>query len=391
MCFPDEQEPKRLSQSGQFGDAVSSQPVRQDPQPRAVRSDRRQGRTRTRTAGARAGLVVSILRMRLGMPRALKRMRAALAIVTCAIAAAPVMAQDWPNKPMRLIVSYAPGGLTDLVARALQPRLAEAFGQPVVVENRPGAGGTMGEALFARAAPDGYTMMLAADSLPANPHLMPNLSYDIFRDLLPVGMLVRIPLVLLVNNTVQSNSVKDFVSYARANPGRMSYASPGVGTSNHLYFEVFKDMTGLEMTHVAYKGGMPAMTDLIGGHVQALLISSTLAAPQLAGGKVKALAVTSDKRSPQMPNVPTFAEAGYPDFKPQQWSGLFLPAGTPPTVVTRISTEFARAMKAPEVAARFRELGAEPVMNSPAEFASLLRKDYEILGKLIRSRNITAQ
>ena len=321
-----------------------------------------------------------------------KRLLASLGVLACALAAAPAaLAQEWPTRPIRLIVSFAPGGITDLVARALQPRLQEAFGQPVIIDNRPGAGGTVAEGLLARAAPDGYTMMLTADGVPANPHLMPNLPYDTFKDLMPVGMLVRFPLVLLVNPTVPSATVKDFVSYARANVGKISYASPGVGTSNHLFAEVFKEMTNVEMAHVAYKGGGPAMTDLMGGHVQALLISSTLAAPQVAGGKVKALAVTSEKRLAQMPNVPTFAEAGYPDFKPHTWSGLFLPSGTPPAVVNRIGAEFAQAMKAPDVVARLRELGAEPGMSSPADFTSLLRRDHETLGKLIRARNITAQ
>jgi tripartite-type tricarboxylate transporter receptor subunit TctC len=321
-----------------------------------------------------------------------KRLRTALVLMACAVAAIPsALAQEWPNKPIRLIVSFAAGGVTDVVGGGMQPQPSEAFGQPIIIDNRPGAGGTVAEALLARAAPDGYTMLMTADSVPANPHLMSNLPYDTFRDLLPVGMLSRIPLVLLVNTAVPSGTVKDFIGYARANPGRISYASPGVGTSNHLYSEVFKDMTNVEMSHVAYKGGGPAMSDLIGGHVQALLITSTLAAPQVAAGKVKALAVTSDRRTAQMPNVPTFAEAGYPDFKPQQWSGLFLPSGTPPAVVTRVSAEFGHAMKAPEVVTRLRELGIEPVMSSPAEFASLLRKEHETLGKLIRSRNITAQ
>lgn len=307
------------------------------------------------------------------------------------VALTPALAQEWPNKPVRLIVSFAPGGVTDLIARAIQPRLSEALGQPVVIDNRPGAGGTVAEALLARAAPDGYTLLMTADSVPANPHLIHNLTYDTLKDLQPVSMLMRVPLVLLVNPSVPANTVKEFVAYVRANPGKVSYASPGIGTSNHLYSEVFKDMTDIDMAHVAYKGGGPAMTDLMGGHVQALLITSTLAAPQIASGKVKALAVTSEKRSPQMPNVPTFAESGYPDFKPQQWSGLFVPAGTPPTVVARIQAEFAKAIRSPDVATRLHELGADPVLSSPAEFASFIRKDYDTLGKLIKARNITAQ
>ena len=300
-------------------------------------------------------------------------------------------AQEWPNKPIRIIVSFAPGGLTDLVARAIQPRLVEAFGQPVVIENRPGAGGTVAEGLLARAAPDGYTMMLTADGVPANPHLIRNLPYDTFKDLVPVSLIARIPLVLLVHPSLPVTNLKEFVDYARTNSGKLSYASPGIGTSNHLYFEVFKDLAHVELPHVAYKGGGPAMADLLGGHVHAMLISSTLAAPQVAGGKVKALAVTSEKRSPQMPTVPTFAEAGFADFRPQQWTGLFVPAGTPPAIVARITNDFARALKQPDVIARLNELNAEPVMSSQAEFSNLLRKDYEFLGKLIRDRNIKAQ
>lgn len=323
----------------------------------------------------------------------LRRLLTGAAAAACTLGAAPsaLAQQDWPAKPIRVIVSFAPGGLTDLIARALQPRLQEAFGQPVIIDNKPGAGGTVAEALLARSPADGYTLLLSADSVPANPHLIPNLSYDSFKDLQPVSLLARIPLVMLVNNSVPVTTVNDFVSYAKANNGKLSYGSPGLGTSNHLYYEVFKDIAGIELTHVAYKGGGPAMTDLMGGHVQALLISSTLAAPQVAAGKVKALAVTSDKRMAKMPNVPTFAEAGFPDFKPQQWTGLFVPAGTPAAVVARITTEFGKALKSPDVLARLNELNAEPVMSSQAEFAAHLQREYNTLGKLIKVRGIKAE
>lgn len=321
----------------------------------------------------------------------LRRLVAGAAAACAGLTLAPAHAQEWPNKPIRVIVSFAPGGLTDLIARAMQPKLQEAFGQPVVIDNKPGAGGTVAEAMLARAAPDGYTMLLSADSVPANPHLVANLSYDPLKDMLPVSQLTRIPLVMLVNNNVPAANLKEFVAYAKANTGKVSYGSPGIGTSNHLYSEVFKDLTGIDMPHVAYKGGGPAMTDLMGGHVQALLISSTLAAPQVAGGKVKALAVTSDKRSAQMPAVPTFAEAGFTDFRPQQWTGLFVPAGTPPAVVARITGEFAKALKSPEVLARLNELNAEPVMSTQADFAAMLKREHETLGKLIKARGIKAQ
>jgi tripartite-type tricarboxylate transporter receptor subunit TctC len=326
------------------------------------------------------------------LKRAFVRRLLASAAALCSLSAAPfAFAQEWPAKPVHLIVSFAPGGLTDLIARATQPKLVEGLGQPVIIDNRPGAGGTVAEGLLARSAPDGYTIMLTADSVPANPHLIAGLPYDTLKDLVPVSLLVRIPLVLLVNPSVPATTVKEFVDYARANNGKISYASPGIGTSNHLYFEVFKDMTHLDMPHIAYKGGGPAMADLLGNHVPVMLISATLATPQVAAGKVRALAVTSEKRSPTMPNVPTFAEAGYPDFHPQQWTGLFVPAGTPPAVIARLTNEFANALKSPDVLARLTELRAEPVMSSQAEFTSLIRKDYDVLGKLIRDRNIKAQ
>jgi tripartite-type tricarboxylate transporter receptor subunit TctC len=325
--------------------------------------------------------------------RAFLRRVAGAAAAAFALSALPsAFAQEaWPAKPIRIIVSFAPGGLTDQIARALQPRLQEAFGQPVVIDNKPGAGGTLAEALLAKSPADGYTLLLSADSVPANPHLIPNLSYDSLKDMQPVSLLTRIPLVMVVNNAVPANTLQEFVTYAKANGSKLSYASPGIGTSNHLFYEVFKDVAGIDMPHVAYRGGNPAMTDLMGGHVQAMLISATLAAPQVAAGKVKGLAVTSDKRLPQIPNVPTFAEAGYPDFKPQQWTGLFVPAGTPPAVTARITTEFAKALKSPDVIARLNDLNAEPVMSSQAEFAAMLRRETTVLGKLIQSRGIKAQ
>jgi tripartite-type tricarboxylate transporter receptor subunit TctC len=322
----------------------------------------------------------------------MRRVFTGVAVSACALGPfSSALAQGYPTKPIRIIVSFAPGGLTDIIARALQPKLQEGFGQSIVIENRPGAGGTLAEGQLARSAPDGYTLLLSADSVPANPHLVSNLPYDTFKDLTPVALLTRIPLVMLVNNDVPASTLKEFVQHAKTPGVKMSFASPGIGTSNHLYSEVFKEQAGIDMPHVAYKGGGPAVADLLGGHVQALLISSTLATPQVAGGKVKALAVTSERRLPQMPNVPTFAEAGFPDFKPQQWNGLFVPAGTPPAVVNRIRTEFDKAIKSPEVIARLRELNAEPVMSTQAEFSDHLRRETEVLGKLIKARGIKAQ
>jgi tripartite-type tricarboxylate transporter receptor subunit TctC len=232
--------------------------------------------------------------------------------------------------------------------------------------------------------------MMSGDSGPANAHLYRNLSYDLFRDLLPVSLLTQVPLTLIVNPAVPSASLAEFVAYARSRQGQLSYGSPGSGTTSHLYVELFKGFAGIEMTHVPYKGGVPAMSDLIGGQVQALLLSVTLSAPQVRGGKVRAVAMTGEKRSHMLPQVPTFAESGYPDLKTSTWTGLWLPAGTAPAIVQRLHAEFAKAARAPENEARIHELGAEVVMSSPAEFAALLRSEHERLGRVIRERSISA-
>jgi tripartite-type tricarboxylate transporter receptor subunit TctC len=312
-----------------------------------------------------------------------------IALATLAIAA-PASAQTWPDKPVRLIVAFAPGGLIDTFARTLQPRLAEGLGQPLIIENRGGAGGTLAESMVAKSAPDGYTVLVSADSPPANPHLFRNLNYDFFRDLVPVSMIARVPFALVVHPSVPANSLAEFVAYVRSRQGQFSYASPGTGTGNHLFMELLKGMAGMEMTHIPYKGGGPAMNDLIGGQVQASLISITLAAPQVRSGKVRAVGMASEKRAPLLPQVQTFVEAGYRDFMPHTWCGLFVPAGTPAAIVQRLYAEFAKAVRAPEVQTRFQELGAETIMNSPAEFAAFLRTESERLGNLIRERKIAA-
>jgi tripartite-type tricarboxylate transporter receptor subunit TctC len=307
----------------------------------------------------------------------------------CTVAQAQAQPEDWPTKPIRIVVSFAPGGLTDLIARSLLPALEKGFNQHVYVDNRPGAGGTLAEGLVAKSPADGYTILLSADSIAANPHLVTHLPYDMLKDLTPIALVARIPLVMLVNNDVPVKTVKEFVAYAKAR-NNVSYGSPGIGTSNHLYFEIFKDQTGLtNLPHIPYKGGGPAMADLMGGHIQALFISSTLAVPQVTAGKARALAVTSDKRLAKLPDVPTFAEAGFPNFAPQQWTGLFVPAGTPAAVVARIHAVFDQAVKDPAAAARLQDLDAEPVMSSQPDFARFVSKESDSLGKLIHEKGIT--
>lgn len=307
-----------------------------------------------------------------------------LAVTTTAFA------QSYPAKPIRFIVGFAAGGLVDTVARTLQPKLQTSLGQPLLVENQAGGGGTVAEATLAKSAPDGYTMMLSADSPPANVHLFKNLSYDLFRDLRPMSMLVRVPLVLLVHPSVPANTLSEFVAYARDKNGAVNFASPGSGTNGHLYMELIKGFGSFEMSHIAYKGGGPAMNDLIGGQVQAILISVTLAAPQVRSGKLRALAVAGDRRAPMLPQVQSFGEQGLRDFSPHAWSGLFLPANVPPPIAQRLHEDFSNAMKDVDLTKRFQDLAAEIVMNSPEQFAVFLKTESERLGKLIRERNIQA-
>jgi tripartite-type tricarboxylate transporter receptor subunit TctC len=299
-------------------------------------------------------------------------------------------AQSYPAKPLRLVVGFAPGGLVDILARTSQPKVQAGLGQSLVIENQAGGGGTVAEGTVAKSAPDGYTMLMTADSPPANMHLFKNLNYDLLRDLRPVAMVARVPLVLLTHPSVPANTYQEFVAYARAKAGAVSYASPSTGTNAHLYMELLKGLANFDMIHVPYKGGGPAMNDLLGGQVQAILISITLSAPNVRAGKAKAFAVASEKRSPALPQVPTFAEVGVPDFTPNSWAGLFLPAATPQPIVQRIHAEYLRAFQDADVMKRLQELNAEPVMNSPDQFAAYLKTESERLGRLIRARNITA-
>lgn len=303
----------------------------------------------------------------------------------------PTIAQTWPDKPLRVIVGFAAGGTTDTFARILQPQLTKGLGQPIVIENRPGAGTTIAGAQLAKAAPDGYTMMLGSSDLIANAHMIPNLPYDALKDMLPVSMLVTVPLSLAVHPSMP-DTLQAFVAHVKARPGRVAYASPGTGSPNHLFGAIFMDAAGIDMVHVPYKGGGQVMADLTGGQVQATFISTAQAAPHSRSGKVRVLAVASGsgKRAPQLAQVPTFAEAGFPGYNPSFWIGLLLPAGTPMPIVERLNAEFRSALRAPEAEAKMGELGMEVVASAPGEMAALMRGEHESLGKVIRERKIAA-
>ncbi|HEY6721342.1 MAG TPA: tripartite tricarboxylate transporter substrate binding protein [Burkholderiales bacterium] len=302
----------------------------------------------------------------------------------------PAHAQAWPDKPIKLIVSFAPGGVHDTLSRVLQPRLTEALGQPIVIENRPGAGGNIAAEAVAKSAPDGYTFLVASEAIATNEYLYPGMAYDPYKDLAPVAKLADYPMALIANPSVPADNVKGLIALAKAKPGSLSYGSAGIGASGHLAGELFNSVAGVNMVHVPYKGGAPALTDLVAGRIQVMFLSVSLSAPQLKEGKVKVLAVTGDKRSEKLPDVPTTAEQGFPGVQALLFSSLLVPAATPAAIVRRMNAEVVKALRAPEVVARLTDLGAVPAPSSPEQFAQILKRDGDRWGKLIREKNIHA-
>src|SRR2546421_7062454 len=279
------------------------------------------------------------------------------------------LAQSYPTKPIRLIVPYPAGGATDFFARLVFPKVGDALGQPVVVENRPGAGTAIGASEVARSAPDGYTLLLGeAGTYAFNPTLYRKLSYDPVKDFAPVSLTGRFALILAVNPAVQTASVKEFVAAAKRSPGAIDYGAPGPGSPIHLAMEFFKQRADIIMTPIPYKGGADAMTDLIGGRISAMFPDIASALPQIRGGKLRALAVASDKRVAALPELPTLGESGYPGFEAWAWQGFVAPAGTPRAVVMKLNAEFARVMADPAIRQRLAESGFEPRTRTPGGF-----------------------
>jgi tripartite-type tricarboxylate transporter receptor subunit TctC len=317
---------------------------------------------------------------------------AALACAAALAAAAftPAHAQGWPDKPVKLIVSFAPGGVHDTLARVLQPKLTEALGQTIVVENRPGAGGNIAAEAVAKSAPDGYTFLVASEAIATNAYLYGSLAYDPYKDLAPVAKLADYPMALIANPSVPAGNVKELVDLARAKPGSLSYGSAGIGASGHLAGELFKSVEGIDLVHVPYKGGAPALADLVAGRIQVMFLSVSLSAPQAKQGRVKVLAVTGERRSDKLPGVPTTAEQGFPAVQALLFSSLLAPSATPAAIIGRMNAEVVKALRAPEVVARLTDLGAVPAPSSPEQFAAILKRDGDTWGKLIREKNIRA-
>ena len=308
--------------------------------------------------------------------------------------AAGVQAQaQWPEKPVRVIVPFPASGATDLVARVVAQRVATDLGQQLVIDNKPGAGGTIGAAEAAKAQPDGYTLLLTTSSTHAiSPHLMPRLAYDARKDFTPVAHLADAPSVLLVTNALPVKTVGELVAYAKANPGKLNYATSGNGTIVHLNSAAFSAQAGIEMTHVPYKGTALAIPDMVSGQVQVLFDSLPTGMPHVKSGRLKALAVTSEKRSALAPELPTVAESGMPGYSSVTWFGLYLPAGASPALVERVNKAFTKALQSPELAANLAKLGVEPAAPStPAQFGAMVQTDSDRWASVIRQHKISIQ
>ncbi len=300
--------------------------------------------------------------------------RAALALL-CVLLPAAAVAQNYPSRPIRLIVPFPPGGSTDLVARPLAQRLGEALGQTVVVDNRPGAGSTVGTNLAAKAVPDGYTLLVVAASLTTNPSVYQKLPFDTVRDLTPITQLTSLPNILVVHPSLPVKSVKELIALAKARPGQLNFGSSGVAAGAHMSMELLKHMTGIEMVHVPYRGGGPLVTALLGGEVQLSSSTITTVLPHVKTGKLRALAISTARRSAAAPEVPTIAESGVPGYDYASWIGLLAPAKTPQPIIAKLHAEAVKAVNTPEAKALFADEGSEPVGNSPDQFAAIIKTE----------------
>ena len=308
---------------------------------------------------------------------------------TCAAGGAA--AQQFPTKPIRLIVPFAPGGATDYMARAIGQKMSESLGQPVLVENKPGANAILGTDLVAKAAPDGHVLLLCAFGHATNPYLIAKLPYDTLKDLAPVTLLVTGPLMLVAHPSLPANNVKELIAYLKANPNKLNFASGGIGSSQHFAAELMMNMTGTKMTHVAYKGTAPAYVDLLSGTTSLMFDNMVTALPQVKAGKLKAIAVSGAQRASQAPEVPTVAESGLPGYETGIWHGFLTTGGTPKGSVEHLNKEIARAVNLPDVKAGFIERGLLPVGNAPEQFDAFIRNEMAKWSKIIREAGIKAE
>lgn len=319
-------------------------------------------------------------------------MKRLIALLLCALAAPAALAQAWPAKPVKIINAFAPGGPSDLLSRAVADKLQGMWGQPVIVEARPGADGLIGMEYAAKSPADGYSVVTApVGNAVLLPHLRSKLPYDMARDFVPVTMLATVQNVLVVGPNVPASNLKELIAYARANPGKLSFASPGAGSSPHIAGEMLKSATGMDMIHVAYKGTGPAVNDVMGGQVTMFFSQMSSALPLIRQGKLKAIGVASLRRHPAATDIPTIAEQDQPGFEAMAWYALFAPAGTPADIVHKIAADTTKALQLPELKDKLSALGADPVGGTPEEFALRLKNENDRWGAAIRKSGIKLQ
>ena len=309
-----------------------------------------------------------------------------------AIGASPAAAQTWPVKPVNLLIAYSPGGAIDLPMRLILPRITANLGQPVVMIYRPGGGGTIATDAVIASGTDGHNLLINGDQFITSPHLMGKLvKYDPFRDLIPITRMVTLPFAFVVNPAVPANTLAEFIALAKSGKAKLSYGSPGNGTSNHLSMEYFKALTGADILYVPYKGAVAALTDLLAGRLDAILFASQTIAASVKAGKLRALGMSGAARTPQLPTVPTFSEAGLPEFEVGTTFGLLAAAGTPEAIVARVHAEFTGALRALDVRKQIEDTGTIVTADSREEYAKKLRADYERNGKIIRENGIRVE
>lgn len=319
----------------------------------------------------------------------MRRIRVSVVAAALLVLSGVAFAQNYPTRPVRFIVPFAPGGNTDVQGRLIAQKLTEVWGQQFVIDNRGGAGGTLGVDMAAKAPPDGHTLVLASyGNILVGPALYRKLPYDPVKDLAPVILVSTPPGLLVVNSALPVKNVKDLIAYGRANPGKLNYGSAGNGVWNHLFGELFNVMAKIDMAHVPYKGTAPAVTDLLGGQVQVVFSPFPTAMPHVKSGRLRALAVTDDKRSPIFPGIPTVAESGLPGYAAASWFAVLAPAGTPRPIVDKLNREINRILTEPEVKAAFVADGSEPVGGSPEDLAKSIRAGVAKWGKLVRDLNL---
>lgn len=319
-----------------------------------------------------------------------RRLLGTALLVVATLAAPHAIAQsDWPTKPIRFVVPFAPGGTSEIVARAVAAELTKQLGQTVYVENKPGGAGTVAMADVAKSPPDGYTMILGhVGTLAVNPYMLANQPYDVNKDFVPVTLLAKVPNVFVIHPDVPAKDFAEFVAYAKKNPGKLNYGSAGNASAGHLAMEYLKLVTGMDIAHIPYKGTGPQLTDLLAGRTQASSAGLPALAPHIKSGKLRAIAVGTPQRVAQMPDVPTVAEMGYKDFETSQWYGILVPAGTPPALVKRLQEESAKALRSPAVTERFAGDGAVAGGGPSSEFAAFIAREQAIWSDIVRRAHI---